>query len=104
MGEGNFDYRVEVGALDELAGLVRGFNEMTSQLQANRGELEARRRFTEAILEKAFPTASSPSPPMAGSRKVNRALSTIFPREAVASARAVWRTCSRARTPPKSAT
>ena len=41
MGEGNLDYRVDVSALDELAGLVRGFNEMTSQLQANRGELEA---------------------------------------------------------------
>ena len=29
VGEGNFNYRVQVGALDELAGLVRGFNEMT---------------------------------------------------------------------------
>ena len=51
VGEGNLNYRVEVGALDELAGLVHGFNEMTRQLQANRNELETRRRFTEAILE-----------------------------------------------------
>jgi len=42
-------------AMDELATLVRSFNEMTSDLESNAKELEARRRFTEAILE-SIPT------------------------------------------------
>ena len=86
VGEGNLDYRVEVGALDELAGLVRGFNEMTSQLQANRSELEARRRFTEAILE-SIPNGVISVSAEGWIQKVNRALSRIFPEEAVAHAR-----------------
>src|SRR5205823_12536755 len=86
VGEGNLDYRVEVGALDELAGLVRGFNEMTRQLQANRGELEARRRFTEAILE-SIPNGVISVSADGWIQKVNRALKTIFPDEAVARAR-----------------
>jgi PAS domain S-box-containing protein len=86
VGEGNLDYRVEVGALDELAGLVRGFNEMTSQLQANRGELEARRRFTEAILE-SIPNGVISVSADGWIQKVNRALSKIFPDDAVTRAR-----------------
>ena len=86
VGEGNFDYRVEVGALDELAGLVRGFNEMTRQLQANRGELEARRRFTEAILE-SIPNGVISVSADGRIQKVNRALKAIFPEEAVVHAR-----------------
>ena len=46
---------MDVAAIDELAGLVRGFNEMTRDLEANSRELDARRRFTEAILE-SIPT------------------------------------------------
>ena len=86
VGEGNFDYRVEVGALDELARLVRGFNEMTSQLQANRSELEARRRFTEAILE-SIPNGVISVSADGWIQKVNRALKAIFPEDAVARAR-----------------
>src|SRR3984893_4927464 len=86
VGEGNLDYRVEVGALDELAGLVRGFNEMTSQLQANRGELEARRRFTEAILE-SIPNGVISVSADGWIQKVNRALCKIFPEAAVERAR-----------------
>jgi two-component system, NtrC family, nitrogen regulation sensor histidine kinase NtrY len=86
VGEGNLNYRVEVGALDELAGLVRGFNEMTSQLQANRGELEARRRFTEAILE-SIPNGVISVSADGWIQKVNRALSKIFPDGAVNRAR-----------------
>src|SRR5260370_22190767 len=86
VGEGNLDYRVEVTALDELASLVRGFNEMTSQLQANRGELEARRRFTHAILE-TIPNSVLSVSADGWIQKVNRALSTIFPRDARASPR-----------------
>ena len=35
VGEGNLGYRVQVGANDELVGLVQGFNRMTEQLDAN---------------------------------------------------------------------
>ena len=86
VGEGNLNYRVEVGALDELAGLVHGFNDMTRQLQANRGELEARRRFTEAILE-SIPNGVISISADGWIQKVNRALGRIFPEEAVAQAR-----------------
>ena len=85
VGEGNFNYRVEVGALDELAGLVHGFNEMTRQLEANRGELETRRRFTEAILE-SIPNGVISVTADGYIQKVNRALTTIFSEEAVAHA------------------
>ena len=43
----------QVAAIDELATLVRAFNEMTEELEANSRELEARRRFTERFW-KAF--------------------------------------------------
>ena len=86
VGEGNFDYRVEVGAIDELAGLVRGFNEMTRQLRSNRGELEARRRFTEAILE-SIPNGVISVSAEGWIQKVNRALKKIFPEDAIAQAR-----------------
>ncbi len=86
VGEGNFNYRVEVGALDELAGLVHGFNEMTRQLKANRGELETRRRFTEAILE-SIPNGVISVTADGYIQKVNRALQTIFSEEAVRRAR-----------------
>jgi len=55
VSKGNLHYRVRVRAIDELATLVRGFNQMTQELEANSRELEARRRFTEAILE-SIPT------------------------------------------------
>ena len=52
---GNLAHRVEVRAADELGSLVRGFNQMTQELEANSRELDRRRRFTEAILE-SIPT------------------------------------------------
>ncbi|MFZ5926190.1 MAG: sensor histidine kinase [Acidobacteriota bacterium] len=52
---GDLSWRVQVAATDELATLVRAFNEMTEDLQANRDELERRRRFIEAVLE-SIPT------------------------------------------------
>ncbi len=62
---GNFDYRVEAQAQDELASLVRSFNRMTAQLGESRRqiddftrnlqlavqELERRRKVMEAIQE-----------------------------------------------------
>ncbi|MGH9657814.1 MAG: sensor histidine kinase, partial [Bryobacteraceae bacterium] len=84
--EGNLGHRVEVGAIDELGTLVHAFNQMTAQLEANRGELEARRRFTEAILE-SIPTGVISLAGDGTILRVNRALRTIFPEEAVARAR-----------------
>ncbi len=52
---GDLSFRVRVSATDELASLVRAFNEMTQDLEANRNELERRRRFIEAVLQ-SIPT------------------------------------------------
>lgn len=74
---GNLSYRVRVPALDELGTLVKAFNEMTSELDGNARELEARRRFTEAILE-SIPTGVISLAPDERIERVNRALSGIF--------------------------
>ena len=43
---GNLSHRVRTKAIDELATLVRAFNEMMQALEGNSRELESRRRFT----------------------------------------------------------
>jgi two-component system, NtrC family, nitrogen regulation sensor histidine kinase NtrY len=83
---GNLAYRVRVNAIDELATLVRAFNEMTSELEGNAHELEMRRSFTEAILE-SIPTGVISVSPDERIKRVNRALNGIFPSELVASAK-----------------
>jgi PAS domain S-box-containing protein len=83
--KGNLSYRVRVGAIDELATLVRAFNEMTEALETNSKELEARRRFTEAILE-SIPTGVISLTADGRIQRVNRALLGIFPEEQVARA------------------
>ena len=85
VGEGNLGYRVQVGANDELVGLVRGFNRMTEQLDANSRELDARRRFTEAILEN-IPTGVISISADGGIQRVNRALKSILPEALVEAA------------------
>jgi len=75
---GNLRHRVEVRAADELGSLVRGFNEMTQELEANSRELDRRRRFTEAILE-SIPTGVISIGPDGTIYRVNRALAKIFP-------------------------
>jgi two-component system, NtrC family, nitrogen regulation sensor histidine kinase NtrY len=80
--KGNLSYRVRVGAIDELATLVRAFNEMTEALETNSKELEARRRFTEAILE-SIPTGVISLTADGRIQRVNRALLDIFPEEQV---------------------
>ena len=80
IGEGNLSHRVQVPAIDELAGLVRGFNEMTRELESNGRELDARRRFTEAILE-SIPTGVISVSSDGRIQRVNRALKQIFPEE-----------------------
>ena len=74
---------MQVRAIDELASLVRGFNEMTQELEANSRELEARRRFTEAILE-SIPTGVISIGADGCIQRVNRALCGMFPAEQVA--------------------
>ena len=83
--KGNLGYRLEVRAADELATLVRGFNEMTEALETGRRELESRRRFTEAILE-SIPTGVISLAPDGRILRVNSALKQIFPEERVARA------------------
>ncbi len=78
VSKGNLRHRVEVGAIDELAGLVRGFNQMTHELEANSKELDARRRFTEAILE-SIPTGVISVAADGSIQRVNRALQRILP-------------------------
>jgi PAS domain S-box-containing protein len=78
VSKGHLSYRVTVNAVDELAQLVGGFNRMTADLEANRGELESRRRFTEAILE-SIPTGVISVDSSGLIQRVNKALEEIFP-------------------------
>jgi two-component system nitrogen regulation sensor histidine kinase NtrY len=80
--KGNLSYRVAVRAVDELATLVRGFNEMMHELEANARELESRRRFTEAILE-SIPTGVISLSPDGRIQRVNRALHGLFSEEQI---------------------
>lgn len=80
--KGNLGYRVHVAAIDELASLVKAFNEMTEALETNRRELENRRRFTETILE-SIPTGVISLGPDGSILLTNRALRQIFPQEAL---------------------
>ena len=82
---GNLKHRVEVRAIDELASLVRGFNQMTQELEASSWELGRRSRFTEAILE-SIPTGVFSVGRDGSIQRVNQALSKIFPPEQAARA------------------
>ncbi|HUQ91461.1 MAG TPA: ATP-binding protein [Bryobacteraceae bacterium] len=76
--KGNLGHRINLTALDELGVLVRAFNQMTHDLEANSRELERRRRFTEAILE-SIPTGVISLAPDGRVQRYNRALTKIFP-------------------------
>ncbi len=80
---GNLDHRIQVQATDELATLVRSFNEMTSELQLNERELERRRQFTEAILE-SIPSGVISLSPERKIQRVNTALVQMLGAEGVA--------------------
>jgi PAS domain S-box-containing protein len=86
VSRGNLSYRVHVGAIDELATLVRAFNEMTSELEGNAKELELRRRFTEAILE-SIPTGVISVSADERIERGNRALAGIFSVETAANSK-----------------
>lgn len=83
--KGDLSSRVHVNAIDELATLVRAFNEMTQELETNGKELEARRRFTEAILE-SIPTGVISLSAEGQIQRTNRALMAIFPEAQVKAA------------------
>lgn len=83
--KGDLSSRVRVRAVDELATLVRAFNEMTEELEANSRELERRRRFTEAILEN-IPTGVISLSADGRIQRVNQALARILPEETIARA------------------
>ena len=80
--KGNLGYRVRAKAIDELATLVRAFNEMMQELEANSRELETRRRFTETILE-SIPTGVLSVNAEGRIQKVNRALHGLLPHQQV---------------------
>jgi two-component system, NtrC family, nitrogen regulation sensor histidine kinase NtrY len=80
--KGNLNYRVRAKAIDELATLVRAFNEMMQELEANSRELENRRRFTETILE-SIPTGVLSVSAEGRIQRVNRALQGLLPQEQV---------------------
>jgi two-component system nitrogen regulation sensor histidine kinase NtrY len=84
--KGNLSYRVSTPAIDELATLVRAFNEMMQALEANSRELESRRQFTEAILE-SIPTGVISLSADGSIRRVNRALHGLFPEQRLEAAR-----------------
>jgi two-component system nitrogen regulation sensor histidine kinase NtrY len=79
---GNLSYRLQTKAIDELATLVGGFNDMIQALEENSKELESRRRFTEAILE-SIPTGVISISADGRIQRINRALRGIFPAERV---------------------
>ena len=78
VSRGNLQYRISARATDELVGLIRSFNQMTQDLEANSRELETRRRFTEAILE-SIPTGVISVNSAGVIQRVNRALKDILP-------------------------
>jgi two-component system, NtrC family, nitrogen regulation sensor histidine kinase NtrY len=82
---GNLRYRVSARGIDELGSLVRGFNQMTQEIEANSAELDRRRRFTEAILE-SIPTGVLSLGPDGSIQRTNQALAKIFPAGQVARA------------------
>jgi two-component system, NtrC family, nitrogen regulation sensor histidine kinase NtrY len=84
--KGNLSHRVSTPAIDELATLVRAFNEMLEGLEVNSRELERRRQFTEAILE-SIPTGVISLAGDGSIRRVNRALHGLFPAGRVEAAR-----------------
>lgn len=88
VSKGNLQYRVRVRAIDELATLVRGFNQMTQELEANSRELEARRRFMETILE-SIPTGVISVTGDGWLQRVNQPLKRILSPEVVDRARRI---------------
>lgn len=84
VSSGNFNYRVDVPARDELGMLVTSFNQMTAQLGESQrnleravGELDQRRQLIEAILE-SIPTGVLTLTPDLRILKVNSAAQRLL--------------------------
>jgi len=96
---GRLDHRIGIRAIDELGVLVDSFNRMTAQLEAGRHqvetsraelqranvELDARSRFTEAILE-SIPSGVISLSPDQRVLKINSAVERLFGAERVSAA------------------
>jgi two-component system nitrogen regulation sensor histidine kinase NtrY len=78
VSRGNLAHRITAAGIDELGVLVGGFNRMTADLEANRSELDSRRRFTEAILE-SIPTGVISVDSGGIIQRINKALTRILP-------------------------
>ena len=78
VSKGNLHYRIDARATDELVGLIKSFNAMTQDLESTSRELEARRRFTEAILE-SIPSGVISVNAAGVIHRVNRAFKNILP-------------------------
>ncbi len=101
--KGNLKHRVEVRAVDELALLVRGFNQMT----AGAGSQQPRAR-PAPPLHRSHPRKHSHRRHFHRRRRLHQArqprAGQNLPRRSRWTKPPAWRTCSRARTPPKSST
>lgn len=51
IAEGDLNVRIEMKAGDEIGKLVQSFNQMTSDLQVSRAELEQRKKYMEIVLK-----------------------------------------------------
>jgi two-component system nitrogen regulation sensor histidine kinase NtrY len=80
LSQGNLNYRIDIHAEDELGMLVKLFNDMADRLEVTTAELEARRRYTEVILE-SIPTAVISIDPDLRINTMNRAAHNIFSSE-----------------------
>jgi PAS domain S-box-containing protein len=78
VSRGNLSHRVTATGIDELAVLMNGFNRMTADLEANRSELDSRRRFMEATLE-SIPTGVISIDSSGVIQRVNKALTQMLP-------------------------
>ncbi len=99
LSSGHLDFRVQTSASDELGALVQSFNRMTQQLESHRRkleqsnahlarantELDARRRFIDAILESITPGVMSVSAD-GEIQKINSSLDAIFQHDKVGQA------------------
>ena len=74
---GNLNHRIQVKAEDELGLLVKLFNDMAARLQGTTEELDARRRYTEVILE-SIPSGVISFDTELRINTINRAAQTMF--------------------------
>lgn len=77
IARGNYGYRVDVLAEDELALLVAAFNQMSNRLEANAAELSERQRYIETVIE-TLPNGVISFDPLNRLGTINRAAVNIL--------------------------